>query len=202
MAIEMADRSIQSPRGVKENVLVKISNLVFPVDFIILDITEYESVPIILGRPMLATAHAKIDVYGRKISLGVGNNQVVFIIDNKESPTSISPVFVINEFNNTQEFSSVGDFDDYLSPEHASQDIISLSPSKSTEIKENFSTTLYDTDKRMSMGLDEFVDIDNMWDDLDPGILTNEKAKTEFLKSGGRVHLCNPNNTILQNRVC
>ncbi|GJU33753.1 putative reverse transcriptase, RNA-dependent DNA polymerase, partial [Tanacetum coccineum] len=132
MAIEMADRSIQSPRGVKENVLVKISNLVFPVDFIILDITEDESVPIILGRPMLATAHAKIDVYGKKISLGVGNNQVVLTIDNKESPASISLVFVINEFNNTQEFGSAGYFDDHLSPERASQDIISLSASELT----------------------------------------------------------------------
>ncbi|GKB60750.1 putative reverse transcriptase, RNA-dependent DNA polymerase, partial [Tanacetum coccineum] len=162
MAIEMADRSIQSPRGVKENVLVKISNLVFPVDFIILDITKYESVLIILGRPMLATAYAKIDDYGKKISLGVGNNQVVFTIDNKESPASISPVFVINEFNNTQEFGSAGDFDDHLSPERTSQDIISLSPSESTEIKENFGTSLYDTDKRISMGLDKLVDIDDI----------------------------------------
>ncbi|GJR63352.1 retrovirus-related pol polyprotein from transposon TNT 1-94 [Tanacetum coccineum] len=170
MAIEMADRSIQSPRGVKENAHV-------------------------------GNSHAKIDVYGKKISLGVGNNQVVFTIDNKESPTSISPVFVINEFNNTQEFGSAGDFDDHLSPERASQDIISLSPSESTEIKENFGTTLYDTDKRMSMGLDEFVDIDDMRDDLDPGILTNEKAKTEFLKSGGRVYLCNPNNLQLSCKI-
>ncbi|GJU27646.1 hypothetical protein Tco_1166267 [Tanacetum coccineum] len=37
----------------------------------------------------------------------------------------------------------------------------------------------------MSIGLEEFVDIDDMWDDLDPGILSNEKAKTKFLKSGG-----------------
>ncbi|GKA92876.1 putative reverse transcriptase, RNA-dependent DNA polymerase [Tanacetum coccineum] len=111
MAIEMTDRSIQSLKGIKENVLVKISNLVFPVDFIILDIMELESVPIILGRSMLATAHTKIDVYGKKISLGVGNN-------------------------------SLGDFDDHLSPEHESQDIISLSPSESAEIKENFSTGL------------------------------------------------------------
>ncbi|GKE15099.1 putative reverse transcriptase, RNA-dependent DNA polymerase, partial [Tanacetum coccineum] len=64
MAIKMADRSMQSPEGIKENVQVKISNFVFPVDFIILDVMEDENVPIILGRPMLATSHAKIDVYG------------------------------------------------------------------------------------------------------------------------------------------
>ncbi|GJT63909.1 putative reverse transcriptase, RNA-dependent DNA polymerase [Tanacetum coccineum] len=63
MTIEMADRSMQSPKGIKENVLVKIRNFMFPVDFVVLDIMEDENVLIILGRPMLATAHAKINVY-------------------------------------------------------------------------------------------------------------------------------------------
>nr|GEU61680.1 hypothetical protein [Tanacetum cinerariifolium] len=69
ITIEMADRSMQYLKGIKENVLVKISNLVFPVDFVVLDIMEDENSPIILGRPMLATTHTKIDVYGKKISL-------------------------------------------------------------------------------------------------------------------------------------
>ncbi|GJY41453.1 putative reverse transcriptase, RNA-dependent DNA polymerase [Tanacetum coccineum] len=175
MMIEMADRSMQSPKGIKENVLVKISNFVFLVDFIILDIMEDENVPIILGRPMLATAHAKIDVYGKKISLGVGNDQVIFNINKKESPASIYLICVINELDKTQEFNNLvmndektGDFVNYVSPEYRNQDIISLSPSKSAEIKEDFSLTLRDPDKRMSIGLEEFVDIDDMWDDLDP----------------------------------
>ncbi|GJU30055.1 putative reverse transcriptase, RNA-dependent DNA polymerase [Tanacetum coccineum] len=188
MTIEMADRSMQSPKGIKENILVKISNFVFPVDFVVLDIMKDENVLIILGRPMLETSHAKIDVYGKKISLGVRNDQVVFNINKKESLASIFPICIINELDKTQEFDNlvmndkkVGDFENYLSPGYGSQDIISLSPSESTEIKENFSMTLCDPDKRMSIGLDEFVDIDDMWDDLDPGILTNEKAKIEFL---------------------
>ncbi|GJT78759.1 hypothetical protein Tco_1045484 [Tanacetum coccineum] len=81
-----------------------------------------------------------------------------------------------------------------LSLEYGSQDIISLSPSESAKDKKDFSMTLCDPDKRMSIGLEEFIDIDDMWDDLDPGILTNEKAKTEFLKSGSRIHLHNPDN--------
>ncbi|GJU86960.1 putative reverse transcriptase, RNA-dependent DNA polymerase [Tanacetum coccineum] len=179
MAIEMADRSIQSPKGIKENVLVKISNFVFLVDFIILNIKKDESVPIILGRPMLATAHVKIDIFGKKISLGVGDNQVVFTINKKEYPASISLVFVINKFNKTQEFDSLGDFDDHVSPKHESQDIISLSPSKSVEFMENFSTTLCDTDKRMSIGLEEFIDIDEMWDDLYLRIQPMKKLKSD-----------------------
>ncbi|GKC89240.1 putative reverse transcriptase domain-containing protein [Tanacetum coccineum] len=58
----MADRSIQSPKGIVENVMVKIDKFIFHVDFVMLDIMEDNKVPIILGRPMLATAHARIDV--------------------------------------------------------------------------------------------------------------------------------------------
>ncbi|GKB55195.1 retrovirus-related pol polyprotein from transposon TNT 1-94 [Tanacetum coccineum] len=58
MVIEMADRSMQSPKGIVENVLVKIHKFIFPVDFVILDIVKDNKVPIILGRPLLATAHA------------------------------------------------------------------------------------------------------------------------------------------------
>ncbi|GJS58781.1 hypothetical protein Tco_0653565 [Tanacetum coccineum] len=35
-------------------------------------------VPLILGRPFLSTAHAKIDVYKRKITLRVGEERIVF----------------------------------------------------------------------------------------------------------------------------
>ncbi|GJS38775.1 putative reverse transcriptase, RNA-dependent DNA polymerase [Tanacetum coccineum] len=72
MVIEMANRSMQSPKGIVENVLVKIHKFIFLVDFVILDIVEDNKVPIILGRHMLATAHARIDVFGGKISLEVG----------------------------------------------------------------------------------------------------------------------------------
>ncbi|GJR19453.1 hypothetical protein Tco_0967980 [Tanacetum coccineum] len=95
----------------------------------------------------------------------------------------------------------VGDFENYLSPEYGSQDIISLLPSESTEVKEDFSMILFDPNKRKSIGLEEFVDIDDMWDDLDPGILTNKKAKTEFLKSGGRIHLHSPDNLQLSCKI-
>ncbi|GJX79024.1 reverse transcriptase domain-containing protein [Tanacetum coccineum] len=70
----MADRSMETPKGIRENVLVKISNFMFPVDLVVLDIMEDENVPIILGRPMLTTTHANIDVYGKNISLGDGND--------------------------------------------------------------------------------------------------------------------------------
>ncbi|GKC64716.1 hypothetical protein Tco_1097314 [Tanacetum coccineum] len=45
MVIEMADRSMQSPKGIVENILVKIDKFIFPVDFVILDIMEDNKVP-------------------------------------------------------------------------------------------------------------------------------------------------------------
>ncbi|XP_016206392.1 uncharacterized protein LOC107646744 [Arachis ipaensis] len=62
MSLVMADRSIKTPNGVVENLLVKVGEFIFPVDFVILDIEEEENNSIILERPFLATARAIIDV--------------------------------------------------------------------------------------------------------------------------------------------
>nr|GEU37653.1 hypothetical protein [Tanacetum cinerariifolium] len=67
LTIEVADRTIKHPRGVAENVLVRIGKFVFPIDFIILDIPEDKDVPLILRQPFLSTAHVKIDVFKTKV---------------------------------------------------------------------------------------------------------------------------------------
>nr|GEX64030.1 hypothetical protein [Tanacetum cinerariifolium] len=61
MSLELADRSIQYPRGFIENVLIKVDKFIVPIDFVILDMPEDSRVPVILGRPFLATARAMID---------------------------------------------------------------------------------------------------------------------------------------------
>ncbi|GJX82675.1 hypothetical protein Tco_0332156 [Tanacetum coccineum] len=47
-------------------------------NFTILDIPEDMKVPLILKRPFLSTAHAKIDVFKRKITLRVGEEKIIF----------------------------------------------------------------------------------------------------------------------------
>ncbi|GJV58592.1 hypothetical protein Tco_1459597 [Tanacetum coccineum] len=101
MVIEMANRYMQSPKGIVENVLVKIDKFIFLVDFVILDIVEDNKVPIILGRPMLSTAHARIDIFGRKISLEVGTEKFVFNANEGKTPLSVC---VINDFEVPGEF--------------------------------------------------------------------------------------------------
>ncbi|GJT21119.1 hypothetical protein Tco_0891056 [Tanacetum coccineum] len=78
LTVELADRTVKYPKGIAENVLVGIGKFTFPVDFIILDMPEDIKVPLILERPFLSTAHAKIDVYKRKITLRVGEERIVF----------------------------------------------------------------------------------------------------------------------------
>ncbi|GKE65874.1 DNA/RNA polymerases superfamily protein, partial [Tanacetum coccineum] len=48
LTIELVDRIVKHPRGIAENVLVSISKIIFPIDFIILDIPEDDNVPLIL----------------------------------------------------------------------------------------------------------------------------------------------------------
>ncbi|GKC44404.1 putative reverse transcriptase domain-containing protein [Tanacetum coccineum] len=78
LTLELADRTVKYPKGIAENVLVGIGKFVFPVDFIIIDMPEDIKVPLILERPFLSTACAKIDVFKRKITLRVGEEKIIF----------------------------------------------------------------------------------------------------------------------------
>ncbi|XP_042386472.1 uncharacterized protein LOC121978161 [Zingiber officinale] len=49
------------PMGIVEDVPVKVGGCIVPTDFIIMDMEEDPKIPIILGRPFLATAGAIID---------------------------------------------------------------------------------------------------------------------------------------------
>ncbi|XP_076943249.1 uncharacterized protein LOC143613427 [Bidens hawaiensis] len=80
MSIQLADRSVKYPWGIVENMLVKIDKFVFPVYFVILDIEEDKSVPLILERPFLATAKAIIDVCTSKLTLRVNDEAITFDI--------------------------------------------------------------------------------------------------------------------------
>ncbi|RVW38081.1 hypothetical protein CK203_095103 [Vitis vinifera] len=65
MTLSLADRSVKIPRGVIEDVLVQVDKFYYPVDFVVLDtdssVKEENYVPIILGRPFLATSNAIIN---------------------------------------------------------------------------------------------------------------------------------------------
>ena len=63
--LSLGDRFLKIHKGIVEDVLVKVDKFYYPVDFVVLDTEPIENrpnhVPIILGRPFLATADAIID---------------------------------------------------------------------------------------------------------------------------------------------
>ncbi|KAL5576436.1 hypothetical protein UlMin_018135 [Ulmus minor] len=78
VSLQLADRSIAQPEGKIEDVLVKVDKFIFPVDFIILDFEADMEVPIILGRPFLATGRALIDVHNGELTMRVQDENVTF----------------------------------------------------------------------------------------------------------------------------
>ncbi|GKC43568.1 ribonuclease H-like domain-containing protein [Tanacetum coccineum] len=113
LTIELVDRTIKQPRGIAKNVLVTIVNFIFPINFIILDIPEDDDVPLILERPFLSTAHSKIDVFKRKITLRVEEEKLVFK-SIKPATSIIKRVFVIKNLDLKTEF--IGEDDEPLYP--------------------------------------------------------------------------------------
>ena len=52
--------------------------IIFPVDFVVIDIEEDKQVPLLLGRPFLATRVALIDVKKGELTLRVGDEAMHF----------------------------------------------------------------------------------------------------------------------------
>ncbi|XP_040942256.1 uncharacterized protein [Gossypium hirsutum] len=79
--IQLADRSVVHPEGVLEDVLVKVNELIFPVDFYVIKIEE-DSTPgssdLLLGRPFLSTASTKIDVRSGTLTMEFDGEIVKF----------------------------------------------------------------------------------------------------------------------------
>ncbi|XP_023741278.1 uncharacterized protein LOC111889365 [Lactuca sativa] len=80
--IQLADRFLVYPKGVLEDVLVQVSELVCPADFYVLDMGDDDqtSSSILLGKPFLKTAKTKIDVYNGTLSMEFDGEVINFNI--------------------------------------------------------------------------------------------------------------------------
>ncbi|XP_048429388.1 uncharacterized protein LOC125472238 [Pyrus x bretschneideri] len=85
VVIQLADRSNRYPKGLLEDVLVQVNELIFPADFFVLEM-EHDpmptALPFILGRPFLRTARTKIDVYDVTLTMEIDGERVKFKIFN------------------------------------------------------------------------------------------------------------------------
>ena len=81
VTLQLVDRSLKHPRGIIEDVLVKVDKFIFAADFIVLDMKEEKEVLIILRRkPFLDIGRALIDVHKGELKLRVQDDEVTFNI--------------------------------------------------------------------------------------------------------------------------
>ena len=79
-----------------EDVLVKVDKFIFPADFIVLVMEEEKEIPIILGRPFLATGRAMIDVQRGELKLRVQDDEVKFnVFEAVRHPAKSDTCFIV-----------------------------------------------------------------------------------------------------------
>ncbi|XP_052172228.1 uncharacterized protein LOC127788158 [Diospyros lotus] len=81
VVIQLDDKSNAYPKGVVEDVLVQVNELVFPVDFYVLDMeNDDQTTPILLAKPFLKTSKTKIDVHSGTLTMEFDGEIVKFNI--------------------------------------------------------------------------------------------------------------------------
>ncbi|TMX04602.1 hypothetical protein EJD97_006809 [Solanum chilense] len=80
MRLLMAARTMKRPIGILHDVLVKVELFIFSANFFILDCEVDFEVPIILGRPFLATGRALVDMEKGQIKFQLNNKEETFNI--------------------------------------------------------------------------------------------------------------------------
>ncbi|XP_021828635.1 uncharacterized protein LOC110769043 [Prunus avium] len=101
VSIQLVDRSVRYPRGILEDVLVKVNDLILPADFLVLEMEEAlipgVDLPLILGRPFMATAGTKIDVRQGTLSMTVQGEMITFkVFDALQLPNDEHECFRID----------------------------------------------------------------------------------------------------------
>ncbi|CAL8992974.1 unnamed protein product, partial [Prunus brigantina] len=83
VVIQLADRSNAYPKGVLEDVLVRVNHLIFPADFYVLEMEDSAHstpLPILLGRPFMKTARTNIDVFKGTLTMEFDGDIIDFNI--------------------------------------------------------------------------------------------------------------------------
>ena len=73
VTIQLADRSVKVLEGEINDILIRVREFIYPVNFIVLKIQHVSNLkvqtPIILGRPFFATVNAMINYRNRSMRL-------------------------------------------------------------------------------------------------------------------------------------
>ncbi|XP_070019505.1 uncharacterized protein [Nicotiana sylvestris] len=74
----LADRTMKRPSGILDDVLIQVGEFVFPADFVILYCKVDGEIPLILGRPFLATGRAFIDCETWELKMRLNDEEITF----------------------------------------------------------------------------------------------------------------------------
>ncbi|KAL5560045.1 hypothetical protein UlMin_036256 [Ulmus minor] len=100
MIIQLSDRSNTYPKGVLEDVLVQVNEMVFPADFYVIDICEdanSKAASLLLGRPFMKIAQTKIDVHNGTLTMEFDGESINFnIFEAMRYPSDIYSYFTID----------------------------------------------------------------------------------------------------------
>nr|GEW18855.1 reverse transcriptase domain-containing protein [Tanacetum cinerariifolium] len=99
MTLELANRSNTLPKGVAEDVFVKVGKFYFSTDFVVVDFEADPRVPLSLGRSFLRTGRALIDVYGEEITLRVNDEAVTFNLNQTTRYSSTYEDLSVNQID-------------------------------------------------------------------------------------------------------
>ncbi|CAA0811122.1 Unknown protein, partial [Striga hermonthica] len=94
MCLQLADRSIRYPKGIVDDVLVKVGKLIIPVDFVVLDVGDVhengKDHTILLGGPFMATTNTLIDVKNGTLNMTVLGESVSISVREAMSSSSVN----------------------------------------------------------------------------------------------------------------
>ncbi|CAL9001063.1 unnamed protein product [Prunus brigantina] len=101
LSLQLADRSVKYPRGIVEDILVQVDKLILPADFVVLDMEDApihnRELPILLGRPFMATANTLIDVKNGILKMTVLGQTVEFkVFESLSHPSNSVDCFSID----------------------------------------------------------------------------------------------------------
>ncbi|XP_026459705.1 uncharacterized protein LOC113360412 [Papaver somniferum] len=98
--IQLTDRSTTYPKGVVEDVLVQVNELIFPADFYVLDMRDEDSpssTPLLLNRPFMRTARTKVDVFKGTITMEFNGEPISFnIFEAMRYPSDVHSCFSVD----------------------------------------------------------------------------------------------------------
>ncbi|XP_026400016.1 uncharacterized protein LOC113295899 [Papaver somniferum] len=104
ITLQLADLSNVYPRGIIEDVLVQVNQLIFPADFCVLEMTDGSndtSLPLLLGRPFMSTARTKIDVHDGSLTMEFDGEVIRFnIYETMRYPSDAHSCFSVDVIDN------------------------------------------------------------------------------------------------------